>query len=50
VGDGVVELEVVTGQESHMIAAAAGADSLVLVPAGEDELPAGAPVSFLPLA
>jgi molybdopterin molybdotransferase len=48
--DGEVELEVVTGQESHMIARAARADSLVLVPAGEDELPAGSGVSFLPLA
>jgi molybdopterin molybdotransferase len=49
VADGTVELEVVTGQESHMIARAAGADVLVLVPAGEAELAAGAPVSFLRL-
>jgi molybdopterin molybdotransferase len=48
--EGEVELDVVTGQESHMIARAAGADSLVLVPAGEDELAAGSAVSFLPLA
>jgi molybdopterin molybdotransferase len=45
-----VELDVLTGQESHMIARAAGADALVLVPAGEQELPAGSPVSFLRLA
>jgi molybdopterin molybdotransferase len=48
--DGEVELEVLTGQESHMIARAAGADALVLVPAGEQELPARSPVSFLRLA
>jgi len=50
VAAGEVELEVVTGQESHMIARAAGADALVLVPAGEEELVAGARVSFLWLA
>jgi molybdopterin biosynthesis enzyme len=49
VADGQVELEVLTGQESHMIARAAGADALVLVPAGEEELAAGSPVSFLRL-
>src|SRR5918992_1706730 len=48
--DGAVELEVLTGQESHMIARAAGADALVLVPAGEEELPAGSAVRFLRLA
>ena len=48
--DGVVELDVVSGQDSHMIARAAGADALVLVPAGDRELPAGAAVSYLPLA
>jgi molybdopterin molybdotransferase len=47
-GDGVV-LEPVTGQESHMIARAAGADALVFVPAGEGELAAGAVVRYLPL-
>ena len=36
-GDETV-LEPVTGQESHMIARAAGADALVLVLAGEGEL------------
>ena len=50
VADGTIELEVVTGQESHMIARAAGADALVLVPAGDEELPAGSAVSFLRLA
>jgi molybdopterin molybdotransferase len=50
VGDGVVELEVLTGQDSHMIARAAGANALVLIPPGEDELEAGARVSFLRLA
>ena len=48
--EGAVELEPVTGQESHMIARAAGADALVLVPAGDAELEAGASVSFLWLA
>ncbi|HEV3479652.1 MAG TPA: gephyrin-like molybdotransferase Glp [Gaiellaceae bacterium] len=48
--DGAVELEVLKGQDSHMIARAAGADVLVLVPAGEEELPPGAAVSFLRLA
>jgi molybdopterin molybdotransferase len=49
-GDGAVTLEPVTGQESHMIARAAGADALVLVAPGDDELPAGSPVRFLRLA
>jgi molybdopterin molybdotransferase len=48
--DSAVELDVVTGQDSHMIARAAGADALVLVPPGTDELPAGATVSYLRLA
>ena len=42
-------LEPLTGQESHMIARAAGADALVLVPAGEGELAAGATVRYLSL-
>src|SRR5215210_105203 len=46
----VVEVDVLTGQESHMIARAAGADVLVLLPAGAGELPAGAAVSYLRLA
>jgi molybdopterin molybdotransferase len=48
--DSAVELDVVTGQDSHMIARAAGADALVLVPPGTDELPAGTAVSYLRLA
>jgi len=32
-----------------MIVRAAEADALVLVPAGEGELPAGAPVRYLPV-
>jgi molybdopterin molybdotransferase len=47
-GDALV-LEPLTGQQSHMIAHAASADALVLVPQGEGELPAGSPVSYLPL-
>jgi len=42
-------LEPLTGQESHMIARAAGADALVLVPAGEGELEAGDRVRYLRL-
>jgi molybdopterin molybdotransferase len=38
-----------TGQESHMIARAAAADALVLVPAGEGELSAGERVRYLRL-
>ena len=37
----------VGGQDSHMIVRAAAADALVLVPRGEGELAAGAPVSYL---
>jgi molybdopterin molybdotransferase len=47
--DGVV-LEPVTGQESHMIVRAAGADALVHAPRGEGELEAGSRVRYLPLA
>jgi molybdopterin molybdotransferase len=46
--DGTV-LEPVTGQESHMIVRAATADALVHVPRGEGDIPAGGPVSYLPL-
>jgi molybdopterin molybdotransferase len=48
VEDGV-RLEPLSGQESHMIARAAGADALVLVPMGEGELAAGEPVRYLRL-
>ena len=44
-----VELEPITGQESHMIVRSAAADALVRVPRGTDELPAGAVVRYLPL-
>ena len=47
-GDAVV-LHPVRGQESHMIVRAAAADALVHVPRGDGELPAGAPVRYLPL-
>ena len=46
--DGVV-VEPLSGQESHMIARAAGADALVLIPAGEGELAAGDLVRYLRL-
>ncbi len=45
-----VELDVLAGQDSHMIARAAGADALVVIPPGPDELPAGSAVSYLRLA
>ncbi len=44
-----VVLEPLGGRESHMIARAAEADALVLVPAGEHELPAGSVVRYLRL-
>jgi molybdopterin molybdotransferase len=47
--DGAVLLEPLAGQESHMIARAAGANALALLPRGEGELPAGAPVRYLRL-
>ena len=46
---GTVLLEPLAGQESHMIARAAGANALVLLPRGEGELAAGAPVRYLRL-
>jgi molybdopterin molybdotransferase len=42
-------LEALGGQESHMIVRSASADALVLVERGEGELPAGAPVRYLPI-
>jgi len=45
-GDAVA-LEPLRGQDSHMIARAAAADALVLVPSGEGDVPAGAPVRYL---
>jgi molybdopterin molybdotransferase len=46
---GEAVLRPVDGQESHMIVRAAGADALVHIPRGDDELPAGSPVRYLPL-
>jgi molybdopterin molybdotransferase len=48
--DGGVELEAITGQESHMIAQAATANALVLVPRGEGELAAGETARYLRLS
>ena len=48
-GDRVI-VEPLGGQESHMIARAASADALVLVPRGDGELPAGATARYLRLA
>jgi molybdopterin molybdotransferase len=47
--DGLV-IEPVTGQESHMIVRAAGADALLFAPRGDGELAAGSSVRYLPLA
>jgi molybdopterin molybdotransferase len=47
--DGRVELEPLSGQESHMIARAAAADALVLVPRGAGVLAAGDSVRYLRL-
>ncbi len=47
-GDRIV-LHPVSGQESHMIARAAEADALVLVPRGEGTLEAGTAVRYLPI-
>jgi len=44
-----VALDPVTGQESHMIVRAAGADALVHIPRGDGELGGGAAVRYLPL-
>ena len=42
-------LRPITGQDSHMIARAAAANALVLVPRGEGVLDQGATISWLPL-
>ena len=47
--DGAIALEPLAGQESHMIARAAGADVLVFVPRGEGEIAAGEPARYLRL-
>jgi molybdopterin molybdotransferase len=49
-GDDGIVVEPLSGQESHMIARASGADALVLLPRGAGVLAAGAPVRFLRLA
>lgn len=49
VGERSVELEPLAGQESHMIARAAGADSLVRVPRGGGVLEPGSVVRYLSL-
>ncbi len=46
---GVDRLVPLTGQESHMIVAAARADALVRVPRGDGILPEGAPARYLAL-
>jgi molybdopterin biosynthesis enzyme len=48
--NGALELEPIVGQESHMLARAAAADALVLVPRGDAEVPAGETVRYLRLA
>jgi molybdopterin molybdotransferase len=50
VGEDGTELVPVSGQESHMIVRAAGADALVLVPRGDGDIGAGASVRYLRLA
>jgi len=47
--DGEIQLDPVTGQESHMIARAAAADALVLIPRGDGTLDSGARVDYLQL-
>lgn len=47
--DDGVELELITGQESHMIARAAEAAALVLLPFGDGTIEAGAAVRYLPI-
>jgi molybdopterin molybdotransferase len=48
--DDGVQLEPLRGQESHMIARAASADALVLIPRGDGDLARGEQVRYLPLA
>jgi molybdopterin molybdotransferase len=50
VRDRTIELDPLSGQESHMIARAAAADALVRVPRGDGELEPGSPVRYLRLA
>jgi molybdopterin biosynthesis enzyme len=46
-GETGTELTPLSGQESHMIARAAEADALVLVPRGDGEVREGSPVEYL---
>jgi molybdopterin molybdotransferase len=48
--NGQIELDPLTGQESHMIARAAGADALALVARGEGEVAAGESLPYLSLS
>jgi molybdopterin molybdotransferase len=48
-GDGGTLVEPLSGQESHMIVRAAGANALVFVPRGNGELRSGDHVSYLPV-
>ena len=48
--DGSTEIAPLRGQESHMIARAASADTLLHIPRGNGELLAGSIVRFLPLS
>jgi molybdopterin molybdotransferase len=50
VGEDGIELVPVSGQESHMIVRAAGADALVLIPRGDGDVGAGTSVRYLRLA
>jgi molybdopterin molybdotransferase len=50
VRDGAVELDAITGQDSHMIARAATANALVLVPRGDGQLRAGETARYLRLS
>jgi molybdopterin molybdotransferase len=50
VDGGAIRLEPIRGQESHMIARAATANALVLVPRGDGELAAGEAVRYLRLS
>jgi molybdopterin molybdotransferase len=45
----VVSVEPLSGRDSHMIARAAGADALALIPRGADELPAGSAIRYIRL-
>jgi molybdopterin molybdotransferase len=48
--EAAVELEPLSGQESHMIARSAAAEALVLIPRGDGVLEAGSAVRYLRLA